>query len=657
MPEVSVIIPVYNKAKYVGETIESVLSQTSKDFEIVVVDDGSTDESPDILKKYVKNKRIVVYRQENRGCPAALNKGIGLSKGNFICWLSADDAWYENKLELQLREFENDPRLYLIYTDTDHIDENGNVVVKHIRSADEDVPLAVRVTSINGSSVMFKRCCIGRIGLFDEELRCSNDTDMWHKIGRRFKMKRIPLPLIRSRQEGDRLSNNQEMMIKYYSFCLVKNNLPLELGLIRRLSKDPKLIELIFLEGKRYLQKMKRNYYLYRMRTFLFAGGWYYFLLYVLPLLNKRYELFKKDVLGVNTLRELSKGISIKKLSRRRRNAKHKQVLFLYPRNPIATFEDIDRKILGKNFIMRSLCIPDGKDKKRQLRLSWEILWSDVVVSWFADWHSYYAVRIANFLKKKSIIITGGYDTSAIPEIGYGIAANRPHHLHMVQDVLRMSNVLIVNSLFAKRELLHNFDVDEGKISAIYHGFQIDSLDKSNKKVRKENIVLTVAFISKVNLLLKGLKTFVQSARYLPHMRFILVGPNMDESILELKEIALPNVEFLGGLYGKDLQNIYKKAKVYVQASMCESFGCALAEAMLCECVPVVTREGALPEVVGECGFYVPANDPKEIALAIDKASSNLFLGKQARNRIVERFQLKKREETLRDLINNMTLN
>lgn len=654
MSEISVIIPVYNKARYIEETIKSVLSQTFQDFEIIVIDDGSTDESSKVLKKYINRQKIAVYRQKNKGCPAALNKGIMLSKGKYICWLSADDVWYKNKLEMQVKEFEKNPNIDLIYTDTDHIDENGNVIIKHVRSADKDTPLPVRVMSINGSSVMFKKYCIRKTGMFDEELRCCNDTDMWYKFGKYFKMKKIPLPLLQSRQGGDRLTNNQEMMVKYYSICLVKNNLPLELGLMRLLGKDPKLAELNFIEGKRCLHRIKRNYYFYRMRTFLFKKGWYYFCLYIIPVLDKKYELFKKDVLDVKSLRELFKRrISIKWLLRVKKKISHKRVLFVYHHNPITTFEDIDRKILSNNFITHSLCFSNSKDKKMLLRLFWKILWADVVISWFADWHSYYTVRISRFLKKKSIIITGGYDISAIPEIGYGIAGNRPNHLYMVRDVLAMSNILITNSLFAKKELLNNFDINEDKVCAIYHGFNIDLPGKDNGKI-KEDIVLTVASINKVNLLLKGLRTFVESARYLPNMRFILIGPNMDESLSELKKIAPPNVEFIGGLYGKDLIAMYRRAKVYVQLSMYESFGCALAEAMLHECVPVVTRKGALPEVVGECGFYVPANNPKEVALAIDKASANLYLGKQARTRIITKFPLKQREGALRNLVNSI---
>ncbi len=649
MPEVSVIIPVYNKARYVGRAIKSVLSQTFGDYEIIIVDDGSTDKSLDVVKGYAAHPKVQVVRQENKGCPAALNKGIALAKGRYICWLSADDLWHENKLEMQIKVFKDDKNIGLVYTDAEYIDENGNIIHSHVKSAEDQMPLPLRVMGINGSSVMVKRECMEKIGLFNEELKCSNDTDYWYRLGKRFRMKRLSIPLIQSRQKGERLSDDEEAMVKYFSIYLVKNGLPLEIGLTRLANKDPKLVRLNYIEGKNYLSAKGKNYYFYRTWTFLFRRGWHYALAYYLPVFNRKYELFKKETLGIRSLRGLfSASFIIKAVSKMRK----RRLLFIYPHDPITTFEAADKKILANNFITRALCHPDSRNKWARLKMLFAVLRADVVVSWFADWHSYHAVKMCRLLKKKSIIILGGYDISAIPQIGYGIASKRPHHLYMVRNVLDMSDGLVANSQFARRELLGNFDVDKGKVYTIYHGFDVDLPEEDSAEI-KENIVLTVVNINKTNLLLKGLIPFVKSAMHLPNMRFVLVGPDRDGSIPELEKIAPRNVEFFGELHGESLKNMYRRSKVYVQISMCESFGCALAEAMLCECVPVVTREGALPEVVGECGYYVSANNSKEVALAIKEASSNLYLGKQARNRIINKFPLNKREEALRELINS----
>src|SRR3990170_7611608 len=115
MVRVTVVIPAYNMASFLPEAIESVLSQTYHDFELLIVDDGSTDETPRILAGF--GDRIRVVRQENRGGAAALNTGIRSAQGDWIAWLSAYDAWEPTKLESQIRALARKPDAGLIYTD------------------------------------------------------------------------------------------------------------------------------------------------------------------------------------------------------------------------------------------------------------------------------------------------------------------------------------------------------------------------------------------------------------------------------------------------------------------------------------------------------------------------------------------------------------
>ena len=160
----------------------------------------------------------------------------------------------------------------------------------------------------------------------------------------------------------------------------------------------------------------------------------------------------------------------------------------------------------------------------------------------------------------------------------------------------------------------------------------------------------TIVFISALfedeTCIKKGLNLFVQCAKYLPDVPFVLVGPWKDGTVDRLKAIASSNVNFTGGLYGEDLVRIYSRAKVYVQISAHESFGCSVAEAMLCECVPVVTRRAALPSVVGDCGYYVDELTPKAIATQIEKALGSDWRH-QARKRIIRKFPLKRRQKEL----------
>ena len=102
-PRVSVILPCYNGAQWIGQAIESVLAQTYKDFELLVIDDGSTDNSREIVSSYLHDRRVHYIYQENRGFSGAINRGIKESKGDFIGFIGQDDLWLPHKLELQTK--------------------------------------------------------------------------------------------------------------------------------------------------------------------------------------------------------------------------------------------------------------------------------------------------------------------------------------------------------------------------------------------------------------------------------------------------------------------------------------------------------------------------------------------------------------------------
>src|SRR5262249_23742907 len=114
MPEVSVVIPSYNSAKYLRDAVDSVLKQTFRDFEVVVVDDGSTDDTQAVICRYVSSVRYI--RQDNSGVADARNRGIEASRGHYIAFLDADDTWLKHKLEVQLTELKKKPGYRACYT-------------------------------------------------------------------------------------------------------------------------------------------------------------------------------------------------------------------------------------------------------------------------------------------------------------------------------------------------------------------------------------------------------------------------------------------------------------------------------------------------------------------------------------------------------------
>lgn len=217
MARVSVIIPVFNHEKYIAECIESVLSQTYKDFEIVVVDDGSTDKTPEILKKYAR--KIEVIRQQNKGGAAALNTAIENSTGEYIAWLSSDDIFMPSKLKEQIGFFEKNPGIDAVYTDFYIIDGNG-LVIKEVRSPfypekKDFLYNLLIVNFINGSSVMFKRTCIETTGYFDEDMKYHADGNMWFRMLKHFKFRHISKLLLKYRWHTSNLSHHFFQMKRY----------------------------------------------------------------------------------------------------------------------------------------------------------------------------------------------------------------------------------------------------------------------------------------------------------------------------------------------------------------------------------------------------------------------------------------------------------
>ena len=130
MPKISVLMSAFNAEKYIGETIDSVLGQSFIDFEFIIINDGSTDQTEVIIKKY-NDERIRYFYQENSGLSKALNFGLKISEGDYIARIDADDLCYRNRLEIQLEFMENNPDYVVCGSYTDVIDENGKFIYQY----------------------------------------------------------------------------------------------------------------------------------------------------------------------------------------------------------------------------------------------------------------------------------------------------------------------------------------------------------------------------------------------------------------------------------------------------------------------------------------------------------------------------------------------
>ena len=327
----------------------------------------------------------------------------------------------------------------------------------------------------------------------------------------------------------------------------------------------------------------------------------------------------------------------------------NKKTKILFVKRITRSFTENDIELLQKHFDVRVvdfvLSRKNLKDiLKTVLGMIIGALWADVTFSWFADIHAYVAVLLSKLFRKKSIVVVGGYEVAKVPEIEYGSMLN-PKSTHSVKYVLENANKILAVSEFNKKEILKY--TNPKNVELVYNGIDCD---KFKLKGKKEDLVITVGYVVNHAIKRKRYDVFVKAAKYLPNAKFVLIGEYVDDSIEYLKSLASPNVEFTGFVSDEELLRYYQKAKVYCQLSMYESFGIAPAEAILCGCIPVVTNNAALPEVVGDTGFYVPYGDPEATAEAI-KEALKYDKGEEARERIKKMFSLEKREERLVEII------
>jgi len=193
---VSVVIPTYNRAAFVCEAIESVLSQSFRDFELIVVDDGSTDETNEILTRY--RDGISVVTTQNQGPSAARNRGIAAARGDWLAFLDSDDLWKPGKLVRQTAYITQNPDTAVCQTEEIWI-RNGvrvNPMKKHRKYSgwifDKCLPLCI----VSPSAVMMHREVFDRVGLFDESLPACEDYDLWLRIAARYEIRLIQEPLV-----------------------------------------------------------------------------------------------------------------------------------------------------------------------------------------------------------------------------------------------------------------------------------------------------------------------------------------------------------------------------------------------------------------------------------------------------------------------------
>lgn len=214
MPTISVVIPAYNAERTILETIKSVQQQTFSDFEIIIINDGSTDSTLELIQS-IKDERLKVFSYENGGLPMARNRGISLAKGEFIAFIDADDLWTPDKLELQLAALKQHPEAGLAYSWTYFMDEQGTTLSPSVPiffNGNVQTNLLKNNFIASGSNPLIRRQAIESTDGFDSTLKSCEDWEYWLRLSANWDFVVVPKHQIFYRQSSISMSSKVQVM-------------------------------------------------------------------------------------------------------------------------------------------------------------------------------------------------------------------------------------------------------------------------------------------------------------------------------------------------------------------------------------------------------------------------------------------------------------
>jgi glycosyltransferase involved in cell wall biosynthesis len=219
MVKVSVIVPVYNGEKYIREAIDSILNQSYKDFEVIVIDDGSKDNTLSIIKEYAG--KIRWKSQKNKGQASAINEGIKMAKGEYVAYLDADDVCMPQRLEIQVKYLDEHPDVGLVYSSFCQVNSIGKIQ-RIIKAVPYDHFVLLQKDYIARSAVMHRKKCLDKVGLFDEGITGDDDWDMWIRISEKFGIGHVERPLVKYRVHGEQISLVRSKKLAYRRYTTMR---------------------------------------------------------------------------------------------------------------------------------------------------------------------------------------------------------------------------------------------------------------------------------------------------------------------------------------------------------------------------------------------------------------------------------------------------
>lgn len=209
-PLVTVYITSHNYGRFIAQAVDSVLAQTLEDFELIIIDDGSTDDSRDIIETY-DDPRIITIYQENKGLNVTNNVALRAARGEYVIRLDADDYFDENALAVMSRVLDRQPTVGMVFPDYYHVDIDGHIIEMVRRHDFDDVTLHDQPA--HGACTMVRRSCLLDLDGYDESFRCQDGYDLWIRFIERFEVRNVNLPLFFYRQHGSSLTKDEGRLL------------------------------------------------------------------------------------------------------------------------------------------------------------------------------------------------------------------------------------------------------------------------------------------------------------------------------------------------------------------------------------------------------------------------------------------------------------
>lgn len=209
---VTVYITNYNYAKFINKAVNSVFEQTFKEWELIIIDDGSTDGSKEIIQSFDNQDNVRVLFQQNKGLNATNNVALSMAKGKYIMRLDADDFLHPTALETLVKKLESDEELGLVFPNYYLVDEDGIVISEEVRH-DFDNEVVLYDQAAHGACTMIRADFLREVGGYNEAYKCQDGYELWVKFTQKFKVSNVNHPLFYYRQHGSNLTSNENRIL------------------------------------------------------------------------------------------------------------------------------------------------------------------------------------------------------------------------------------------------------------------------------------------------------------------------------------------------------------------------------------------------------------------------------------------------------------